>query len=95
MAARSDYRSGATLVHLVYFCWNPRVIGILCDGDDRRIFLEFESFDSVFFVCVGKNLASIFIGGLIKEGIFRGITDIGCIVLGIKHNQRKCSWVSD
>jgi len=49
----------------------------------------------LFFVCVGKNLASIFIGGLIKEGIFRGITDIGCIVLGIKHNQRKCSWVSD
>ena len=33
MAARSDYRSGATLVHLVYFCWNPRVIRILCDGD--------------------------------------------------------------
>lgn len=53
MATRSDYRSGATLVHLVYFCWNPRVIGISCDGDDRRIFWSLKVL-ILFFFGVGK-----------------------------------------
>ena len=46
----------------------------------------FEIFDSGIFL--GRKIWQVFFRD------FWGITDLRCIVLRIKHDQRKCSWVS-